>query len=671
MSATRSATALRTATGAARPRRLSPSLSVRIRVIVGFALLILILAGVTIGAAAQSRRHQADLADLQEHSTMSSLLQTAEAQAAISAELLQRYVYTGDDTYISELNGHAMAAQAALNEALGRGGPSGLPEVVTAGAELVQGASQASALRTAGDQEGASAEVERLAPIFREYRLRLEGMSNSELDQVTQLRARADEAGKITFWLLVASGSIGVLVALAVSYWIARSIIKPLASLERTARKASEGDLTARAAADGPREFSHLGSVLNEMITAIEERTGDLREANRRLRTQNKELTDARIQAATDPLTGLGNHRSFHKTLRDEAAFAAAHSAPLGLVIVDLDGFKDVNDSLGHLAGDQLLREVAIALTSVVDRDKIYRYGGDELAVILPGEDQTATIAVAEHLRGAILGVTAPGHGITASFGVACFPESALTSEELVYRADMAMYWAKSAGKNRVSSWRDVAGRTGDPGRSINDRRRPGDVVSSLVMVLTAKDPSWPERAERCAAYAAELATAMGMKDAEVAEVRLAALVHDVGVLATPDGVLQKPGSLTEAELDVVRRHSVDGANMLTHTGAAGAAAQAVRHHHERFDGSGYPDGLSAEAIPLAARIVAVVDAYVAMTSDRPYRVAMQPEAARDELSRGRGAQFDPRVVDVFLQVLPLHDDCTAPAATPVSSHAA
>lgn len=637
----------------------------RVRVTVGFGILILILAGVAVGSAVQTRRHQSDLSELEQHSTMSSLLQTAEAQAAISAELLQRYVYTGDDTYISELNDHATAAQAALNEALEKGGPPDLPQVVTAGAVLVQGAAKAAALRAGGDQAGASAEIERLAPIFREYRLLLEEMSTSELQQVAELRAQADRAGDMAFWLLVASGSGGAVIALAVSFWIGRSVFRPLSSLEHTARKASEGDLTARATENGPREFAHLGLVLNEMMAAIEERTGDLRDANRRLRAQNKELTDARMQAATDPLTGLGNHRAFHKTLSDEATAAAARGASLGLIIIDLDGFKEVNDSLGHLAGDQLLRDVAVALTGVVERHRIFRYGGDELAVILPGSGQQTTIATAEQLKGAILGVSAPGQGITASFGVACIPECASTSQELVYRADMAMYWAKSAGKNRVSTWRDVAGRSSDPSRPAYDRRRPTDVVTSLCMVLTAKDESWRERSERCAVYAGELAMALGLGDQEVAEVRLAALLHDVGVLNTPDDVLQKPGALTEDETNVMRRHPTDGANMLTHTAAAGPAALGVRHHHERFDGSGYPDGLRGEDIPLAARIVAVVDAYVAMTSDRPYQVERSADDAALELRRCRGRQFDPRVVDAFVQVLALHHEPAAPACAP------
>ena len=155
----RSSTAAEPTTAdSARRDRVSPSVSVRVRMTVGFGLLILVLAAVTLGAGIQTRRHQADLAELEEHSTMSSLLQTAEAQAGISAELLQRYVYTGEDTYIGELNDHAEAAQAALNEALARGGPQGLPQVVAAGSELVQGASTASALRAAGDEAGASAD---------------------------------------------------------------------------------------------------------------------------------------------------------------------------------------------------------------------------------------------------------------------------------------------------------------------------------------------------------------------------------------------------------------------------------------------------------------------------------------------------------------------------------
>jgi diguanylate cyclase (GGDEF)-like protein len=655
-----------TAAGISR-RRSWLSISVRARVIAGFGLLLAVLASVTTGAAIQVRHHQSDLAELEQHSTMASLLQTAEAQAAISAELLQRYVYTGDAQYIDELNDHAAAAQGALNEALARGGPEGLDDVVTAGAQLEQGAAIAATLRREGDAEGALTQTEIMVPVFREYRLKLESIVADELHQVAALREQANQAGRLAFWLLVASGSIGVVFGIAISFWIARSIIKPLASLERTARRASEGDLSARATASGPTEFSHLGGVLNEMMAAIEDRTADLREANRKLRMQNRELTDARLQAATDPLTGLGNHRSFHNTLRTEAVYSNETGVPLGITIIDLDGFKDVNDSLGHLAGDQLLREVALALTRVVDREYLFRYGGDELAVILPGKNDADTVEAAERLQAALLAVVVSGHGVTASFGVACMPDSASTAEELVYRADMAMYWAKSAGKNRVSSWIDVVGNSSGPDRYINERRRPPDVVTSLRMAFAAKDATSRERAGRCAAYAAQLATALGLSDDDVAAIRLAGLIHDVGVLATPDHLLQKPGPLAADEFQVIQRHPVDGTTMLAHSNATPVTISAVRHHHERFDGTGYPDGLAGELIPVAARVIAVVDAYVAMTSDRPHRVAMSHEAAVAELQRCRESQFDPRIVDAFLHIL--SESRPAPETDPGRPH--
>jgi Signal transduction histidine kinase, nitrate/nitrite-specific len=259
----------RAATGSARG---SPpiSLSVRARIIGGFGALVLLLAAVTTAAAIQDRQHKSELAQLDLHSREATSLQTTEAQAAISAELLQRYVYTGDASYISEINSDANAAQQSLVYALALGAPDGADQMSAVGAQLVQGAAQALTLREAGDTAGASAALEALVPIFHDYRLRLEGMTSSELAQVTQLRAAADRAGNLAFLLVVASGALGVITGLAVSFWVARSIIRPLTQLEVTAYRASEGDLSARAPDRGPRELSHLGIVLNEMMSSIE-----------------------------------------------------------------------------------------------------------------------------------------------------------------------------------------------------------------------------------------------------------------------------------------------------------------------------------------------------------------------------------------------------------------
>ena len=520
---------------------------------------------------------------------------------------------------------------------------------------LQQGAAQATQLEQSGKQAEASAVLEQLVPIFRAYRTLLESLAAQELDQVVQLRARADRAGQLAFLLLVSSGVTGVILGLAASFWIARSIIKPLASLEVTAHRASEGDLTARAPTTGPREFAHLGSVLNEMMGSIEERTDDLSTANRELSQKNTDLIDARNQAATDPLTGLGNHRSFQNCLREEVTKAQDRGSSVGLIIIDLDGFKDVNDSLGHLAGDQLLRDLARQLTEVTRDDSTFRYGGDEMAVLLPGAVCSDAIAVANRLREAVKNLAAPdGQPLTASLGVACFPETAATPEELVYRADMAMYWAKSSGKNRVSAWDGAMtdDLTGAPSRYTSGRRDPTDVVSAFSAALAAKDPATGEHTERCSWYTAALAAELGLSDEDIATARLASLLHDIGKLAVPDDILRKPGPLTEDEAERMHRHSVDGANMLTQVSSLSRALPGILHHHEHFDGSGYPDGLAGEGIPIVARILLVSDAFDTMTTDRPYSAAISADAAIRELQRHSGTQFDPEVVAAFVRLV-------------------
>lgn len=634
-------------------RRPAISLSVRSRIIGGFGALVIILVAVITGAAIQVQNHKSQLAELDRHSRQAIALQTTEAQASIAANGLQRYVYDGDTTWIAGINVAANKAQASLVEAVALGAP-GADQLAEIGAQLVQGAAQTLTLRQAGETAAASAALEAMVPIFYDYQLRLDAMTQAELTQVTELRASADRSGNLALWLLVASGALGVMTGLTVAFWVARSIVSPLAQLEVTARRASAGDLSARAPSHGPRELSHLGSVLNEMMSAIEKRTEDLRQAYHH-------LTDARTQAATDPLTGLGNHRSFHQRLPEAAARAAANGMPLGVVMMDLDGFKGVNDSLGHLAGDQLLREVASSMMGVTGVENAYRYGGDEFAVIVPDGGQRATLATAESLRQAFLAINHPTAGrVSASFGVASFPDSASTPEELVYRADMAMYLAKSSGKDRVASWGEIdASSNGSRLDYASSGRRP-EIITSLCFALEAKDPSTRAHAERCARYSADLAAELELDQKEIADLKLAALLHDMGKLVVPDQILQKPGPLSAEEMNVIRHHPLHGASMLSHVSVAEGAVPLIHHHHENFDGSGYPDGLAGEDIPIGARVLAVTDAFDAMTSDRPYGAAIPVEDAVAELRRCSGTQFDEGVVEAFVRVLgriatPLH----------------
>ena len=634
--------------------RYLPWTSVRGLIAVGLTLLIIILAVVTIAASWQARHHQSELDDLEFHSTRALLMQNVATEASVAGLLLQRYVAAGGDDYVDEINGHAAAAQTSLQQVLIMGAPPGFQQVASTGVHLLQEAARAAQLRLIGDMAAAEEVLESIVPLFREYRLTLQELSDQELATVAGLRESADSTGRLTLWLLVTSGTIGVILGLAVSFQIARSIFTPLGALETAARRASAGDLSARAEVTAPRELAHLGSVMNEMMDGVEQRTADLKRMNEMLRRNNEELVKARSEAATDPLTDLGNHRSFHRRLHEEVAAADLSETSIGLVIVDLDGFKLVNDSLGHRAGDELLRDVAAALREHADASYTYRYGGDEFAVLLPGADHPATLDAAEIIRTAIQRIRCPnGLQVSASLGVACLPQSAATPEELVYRADAAMYWAKSTGKNRVAEWNaSLASNFSSPGRLGGPRNHLTNVIADLISALASKDPSARDHSERCTAYTTELARELGLGEAAIDVLRLASLLHEVGMLSVPDDILNKQGPLDGHERERMERHPVDGADMLSHADTASPAINVIRHHHEHFDGTGHPDGLAGDEIPMGARIMLVIDAFDAMTHDRPYRRAMALEDAVAALRRCAGTQFDPDVVDAFLRVL-------------------
>jgi diguanylate cyclase (GGDEF)-like protein len=497
--------------------------------------------------------------------------------------------------------------------------------------------------------------MEEIVPIFRDFRLGLEAATAEELVTVAELRESADQAGTLALWLLIVTGGVGVGLALLISALIARSIINPLSALEATAQAASKGDLSVRAPVKGPREFAHLGSVLNGMMTAVEARTRELSRAYEELKERNSQLTDARAQALTDPLTGLGNHRSFHKRIRDEIERCPDDSC-VSLIIFDIDGFKQVNDTLGHLAGDELLRHLSSHLEPAVSIANAYRYGGDEFAVILSGKERREAILIAERLRENISSVTTPGaQQLTVSLGVCTFPEMADTAEELVYRADMAMYWAKSTGKNRVGDWDGLVSRRNggiDPKYVGDHTGKAHDAVASLVSALASKDPTTRDHTERCSWYAAELARELGLDEQEGSILRLASLLHDIGKLVIPDEVLRKPSELNDDEWAVMKQHPRSARHILSHMHSVADAIPAIEHHHERYDGLGYPAGLAGERIPLASRILTVTDAFDAMTSDRPYRKAMSVEDAIAELRANAGTQFDPKIVDAFVKLI-------------------
>lgn len=433
--------------------------SVRARIIAGFASMCVVFAVVAGLATWQETVYRSHLQELDKHSQEATLLQESEAQAGLAALLLQRYVTVGDENYVSEVREHAAASQRALVGAAALGIRGDVDEIAAQGAALTVAAGSTAALRQSGDVEGARAAMEAIVAPFREFRLRLEDATAQELEAVSSLRESAQAAGDRAFVLLVLSGAVGIVMALAVSMLISRSILKPLSALEATAAAASKGDLTARAPATGPKELAHLGSVLNQMMAAVERSTGELHSAYEELWARNQQLTHARAQAASDALTGLWNHRRFHERIRELVLGAQENGASVSLIMLDVDNFKQVNDSLGHQAGDQTLREIATALGDAVGQEDAYRYGGDEFAILLPVYNQEKTAQIAEGLLHAINGQTDHERvKVTVSLGVAAFPENASSAEDLIYKADMALNWAKSAGKSQVGRWQNQMG---------------------------------------------------------------------------------------------------------------------------------------------------------------------------------------------------------------------
>jgi diguanylate cyclase (GGDEF)-like protein/putative nucleotidyltransferase with HDIG domain len=369
------------------------------------------------------------------------------------------------------------------------------------------------------------------------------------------------------------------------------------------------------------------------------------------------ELLIARLYdaARTDPLTGLPNRRGFRELLDLELERARRGTIRMTVVVGDIDHFKEVNDRSGHHVGDAVLQRVAGLLREGKRQiDAAARVGGEEFALILPDTDARGAFLLAERLREATRAAfREDAVPITISFGIASFPTHGETAASLLRAADEALYAAKESGRNRTvlhSPVLRVALREGRDDRDIEGERFLA-VVLDLAEAADLRFSGSARHSETVGRYAELMARELGLSEQRVGRVRLAGLLHDIGKVGVPSEILSKPGKLTDEELAVVRRHPELGAQILDHPTLADVRAW-VGAHHERPDGAGYPRGLAGDELPLEARIVAVADAYEAMTSDRSYRAAVGHERARAELERCAGSQFDAQVVRTFLAVL-------------------
>jgi diguanylate cyclase (GGDEF)-like protein/putative nucleotidyltransferase with HDIG domain len=363
--------------------------------------------------------------------------------------------------------------------------------------------------------------------------------------------------------------------------------------------------------------------------------------------------------AATDPLTKLPNHGTIVSILTHEVARSKRSQQPCSLLFLDLDHFKALNDTYGHAAGDTVLREFGrLVRTSLRDMDSIGRSGGEEFVVILPETGEDEAIVVAERIRELVSTYSfavAGGLHLTCSIGLACYPDQVDTEEFLLSAADRAMYGAKHLGRNQVRTINDPAIQALFTGEVVEGGREEIALlgtVGALSSLLGKRDPSLEQHSQRVATLAGEMALAMKMTEAEARIITLAGKLHDIGKVAIPDAILQKSEGQGDEELIYMRSHPIVGSEVVNHIPSLRPLVPIIRAHHERWDGNGYPDRLAGEQIPLAARIIAVADAYSKIEMALHHQPSYTSAAALQKIQQSIGTLFDTRVVDTLIYVV-------------------
>lgn len=405
-------------------------------------------------------------------------------------------------------------------------------------------------------------------------------------------------------------------------------------------------------------------------------------EYSHELETQKSELAQANALlhalALTDGLTGLYNHRAFQERVQEEFARANRSHLPLSLILVDVDRFKNYNDSFGHPAGDDILKQVAKILQETArTNDIVARYGGEEFVLILPETDADDSMTVAERLREAIQAAAWSNSAITISLGVATLkPE--MTAAAMISAADQSLYLSKQHGRNRSTH----ADEPRDTAELITSQDSPYHAIFQELLVVHSgmlTEASQQVKETMLAAYDTTitswanlldmkegkpeghsyeigqmmecLALNVGMNEEEALFARWGALLHDIGNVNLPNSVLHKTEPLIEDDWAVIRSHPQAAVDMLSPIIFLRPALDIPAHHHEKWDGSGYPNGLKGDEIPVSARLFAVIDVYTALRSQRPYRAAWSETKTIQYLREQSGSHFDPRAIKAFLKM--------------------
>lgn len=427
-----------------------------------------------------------------------------------------------------------------------------------------------------------------------------------------------------------------LIAVLILGSFLAKGIARPISDVAKAAQKLQIGEWPDPLMVTRRDEIGVLQSVFNETVLSL--RTA-----------QNRLLSMIDL----DPLTELENHRRFKETLGAEVQRSKVANESLSLLLFDVDKFKEFNDANGLIAGDGVLVGVAQLLRrSIPEYAVAARYSGDRFAVLLPSCDLEAAefigIKICAEMKRELPGTTLSG-------GCATFGINTSAAEGLIMAAELALARAKHLGRNMICRFDSVPGadENADPYQLFKYTQDASlATIQALAAAVDAKDAYTKGHSIRVAQYATDLCRVLGGSEADLDLVYRTGTLHDVGKIGVPDSILKKPARLEEDERAIMETHPVLGEVIVRKAPQLEDTIPGVRHHHEAWNGKGYPDGLAGEDIPYVARLLAVADTFDAMTSDRPYRKGLPLEVALSEIAKGAGTQFDPEMAKAFVELM-------------------
>jgi diguanylate cyclase (GGDEF)-like protein/putative nucleotidyltransferase with HDIG domain len=371
----------------------------------------------------------------------------------------------------------------------------------------------------------------------------------------------------------------------------------------------------------------------------------------------------AEKKARIDELTGLFNRRSLDEMIDSEISRHSRYGGAFSLAILDLDGLKSYNDTYGHLAGDSLLKIVGGNIRAALrTSDFAFRYGGDEFAILLPQTSVDDAMMVLERVRKRIGdGVDASKMQVTASIGVACWPDDGISHNDIIASADVTLYRAKRGGRNQTLyasgpvSGLSLAGTNAETGGEV-DGKLTG-IVTAFSELVDSRSYYTTKHSKKVTNYALALAKVLEMDKEETLKVETCGMLHDIGKMSINSELLNKTDELNEKEWEVIKTHPALGANIVKQIPQLTYCAEIILHHHEKYDGTGYPDGLKGDQIPIISRILAIANEFAVMTSDRSYSETITHENAIRELKKRAGTFYDPHLVTLFASIFEKKDN--------------